>query len=109
MNIPQYRLTELSESWFQSNREEFAAMLASGETLVAYGKPVLKFSDVAKFIYAYEDNDFTEALFQLITNPEHGTADIKKVLEKAAQELVDAFEYGFRASYEQEINEKEAA
>ena len=109
MKIPQYRLTELSESWFQSNREEFAAMLASGETLVAYGKPLLNFEDLENLLFSDQLSEIRTAMQLCAISPELGGKHVQKILDAVAQKLVDEFQDAFRASYEQEINQRDAA
>jgi len=109
MKIQPHKLEAFSEKWFQSNREEFAAMLAAGEELLAFGKKYLNFENVEDRLYKYHEAEHSAALKLCAISPEVGGKHMKKLLETVALELVDAFEGGFRASYEEEINRSEAA
>jgi len=109
MSIPKDRLEQLSERWFRSNREELAAELASGETLVAYGKPLLDAEDLDNRIYTENLTEINSAIRLCATNPELGGRHVKRICEAVALELVDAYEDTLRDSYEQEINRSDAA
>ena len=109
MKIQPSKLEELSENWFLLNREEFAAMLAAGETLVAHGDPVLEFEDIENAIIPDHLEEFRSCLKLCAIEPATGGKHMRKLLETVAQKLVDDFQDGFRASYEEEINQKDAA
>lgn len=109
MKIKPSKLEAFSETWFQANREEFAAMLAAGEELLAFGKRYLNFENVEDRLYEYHEAEHSAALKLCAISPEIGGKHVKKLLETVALELVDAFKDGFRASYEEEINRKDAA
>ena len=109
MKIPKDRLEQLSERWFQSNREELAAELASGETLVAYGKPILAADDLDNRLYTENEAEFNAAVRLCAKNPELGGRHVKRICEAVALELVDAYEDTLRDSYEHEINRSDAA
>ena len=109
MKIPQDRLEQLSDRWFQNNREELAAELAAGETLVAYGKPLLDAEDLDNRLYGENEKEINSAIRLCASNPELGGRHVKKICEAVALELVDTYQDAFRASYEQEINRSDAA
>lgn len=109
MKIQPSKLEALSESWFQSNREEMAACLAADESLRTFNKTLLSFEDLEDRVYSDHAGELTTALKLCAIEPGTGGKHIRKLLETVALELVDAFEYGFRASYEEEINQKDAA
>jgi hypothetical protein len=109
VKIQPSRLAELSENWFRLNREEMAAHLASDESLQAFDKALLSFEDLEERVYSDHAGELTAALKLCAIEPVTGGKHIRKLLETAALELVDAFECGLRASYEEEINRSEAA
>jgi len=109
MKIPQDRLEQLSDRWFQNNREELAAELAAGESLVAYGKPLLDVGDLDNRLYTENLTEINSAIRLCTTNPELGGRHVKKVCEAVALELVDLYQDTLRDSYEQEINRSDAA
>lgn len=109
MKIQPSRLAELSGNWFRLNREEMAACLAADEGLQAFGKALLSFEDLEDRVYSDHAGELTAALKLCAIDPVTGGKHMRKLLESVALELVDAFECGLRASYEEEINRSEAA
>ncbi len=109
MKIQPSRLAKFSDKWFQSRREEFAAMLAAGETLNANGKPLLSFEELDNRLYPDNQAELHAAMQLCAISPELGGKHVKRVLEAVALELVDTFESAFRADYERELNRSEAA
>lgn len=109
MKIQPSKLEALSESWFRRNREEMAACLAHGETLKAFGKPLLTAEDLENRVYSWHDTEIRVAMCLCTMSPEVGGKHVKRILDRAALDLVNAFQDELRASYEEEINQKDAA
>lgn len=109
MKIQPSKLEQFSEQWFQSHREELAAMLAAGETLKIRHKPALIFENVEDALYPEHEAEVTRAMQLCAISPELGGKHMKKLLEAVALELVDGFKDGFRASFEEDINGRDAA
>jgi hypothetical protein len=109
MRIQKSKLETLSDEWFQNWREEMAAVLACGEDIHAYGKPILVFDDVADNLYPELGEEVKNAMMMCAINAELGGKHMTKILEGVALALVDANEMTLRDSYEEELNRSEAA
>ena len=109
MTIQKSKLEVMSDEWFQSWRTELAAILACGEDIHAYGKPILTFDDVTDNLYPELDEEVKGAMKLCANDALLGGKHMTRILEGVALALIDANEMTLRDSYEQELNRSDAA
>lgn len=103
-------LENMAEQIWRDSREDMAERLAAGEALKVNGITVLDESNISDHLFNPDNaTETSKAMALCAVNHAVGGKHIKRLMERSALELVDAYEDDFKRDIQNDLEQGEAA
>lgn len=102
-------LDEQTETAWLEAREDLAEQLANDQALKLNGRILLTFEDVENWLFERRPEEMRQAMILCVANHGLGGKHMKRLIEEAAQAVVDNYADNFKQEIQNDIEKGEAA